>query len=185
MKHQGNCCKSGFVSLKKFSLDSFLLELFFRFHFSRDIFNPTLGLEVSWVPYFSCYTLMISRKFVSQTKLVCLQMILQFTLLESRTLVFFYNEVKETKRWFEGHKLTINDKKCSIMTFGEREYLNKDFLGKNVQNVNKVTYLGIIMDHKLNYKSHVEKIPIQMSKFFGVFLQSKILLYKKSVTSFL
>ena len=40
---------------------------------------------------------------------------------------FFYNEVKETKRWFEEHKLTINDKKCSFMNFGKREYLSKGF----------------------------------------------------------
>ena len=100
---------------------------------------------------------------------------------------FSYNEVKETKRWFEEHKLTINDKKCSFINFGKREYLNKDFLVKNVQNVNKITYLGIIIDHKLNYNSHVEKIAKQMSKFCGVlykagyyFTKNQLLLFYES-----
>ena len=70
------------------------------------------------------------------------------------------------------------------MNFGKREYLNKDFLGKNVQNVNEVTFLGIIIDHKLNYKSHAEKIETD-EQVLRSFVQSKILLYKKSVTTFL
>ena len=115
---------------------------------------------------------MIPRKFVSQTKLVCLQMILQFTLLESRKLVFSIMKLRK-QRWFEKHRLTIKDKKCSLIDFGKREYSNKDFLGKNVQNVNEVTYLGIIIDHKLNYKSHVGKIGNQMSKFCGVLYKAR------------
>ena len=59
------------------------------------------------------------------------------------------------------------------MNFGKREYLNKDFLVKNVQNLNKITYLGIIIDHKLNYKSHVKKIAQQMSKFCGVLYKER------------
>ena len=66
------------------------------------------------------------------------------------------------------------------MNLGKREHLNKDYLDKNVQNVNDVTYLGIIIDHKLNYKTYVEKIAKQMS-----FVQRKIILYKKSVDNFL
>ena len=111
-------------------------------------------------------------------------MILQFTLLQSRTLVFFYKEVKETKRWFEEHKLTINDKKSSFMNLRKREYLNKDFLVKNVQNVNKITYLGIIIDHKLNYKSHVEKIAKQMSKFCGVLYKARYYFTKNQLLLF-
>ena len=37
------------------------------------------------------------------------------------------------------------------MNFGKREYLNKDFVGENVQNANEVTYLGVIIDLKVNY----------------------------------
>ena len=75
---------------------------------------------------------MISRMFVNRTKLVYLQMILQFALQQSRTLVYFYNQVKGTKSWFEEEKLTINDNKRSIMNFRKSDYLNKDFLKKNV-----------------------------------------------------
>ena len=101
-------------------------------------------------------------------------MILQFTLLQSRTLVFFYNEVEETKRWFKEHKLTISDKKCRLMNFGKCKYLNKDFIGKNIQNVIKVMYLGINIDHKPNYKSHIgKKKAKQMSKFCGAFYNAR------------
>ena len=98
---------------------------------------------------------------------------------------FFYNEVKEPKRWFEEHKLTTNDKKCrQFMNFGKRENLNKDFLVRNVQNVNKITYLGIIIDQKLNYKSHVEKIAKQMSKFCGVLYEARYYLTKNQLLLF-
>ena len=80
--------------------------------------------------------------------------------------------------------MTISDKKCSFMNFGKREYLNKDFLGKNVQNVNKVTYLGIIINHKLNYKSHIEKIAKQMSKFCGVLYNARYYFTKNQLLLF-
>ena len=70
------------------------------------------------------------------------------------------------------------------MSFGKREYLNKDFLVKNVQNVNKITYLGIITDHKLNYKSHVEKIAKQMSKFCGVLYKARYYFTKNQLLLF-
>ena len=70
------------------------------------------------------------------------------------------------------------------MNFGKREYLNKDFLVKNVQNVNKITYLGIIIDHKLNYKSHVEKIVKQMSKFCGVLYKARYYFTKNQLLLF-
>ena len=70
------------------------------------------------------------------------------------------------------------------MNFGKREYLNKDFLVKNVQNVNKITYLGIIIDHKLNYKSHVEKIAKQMSKFCGVLYKARYYFTKNQLLLF-
>ena len=98
---------------------------------------------------------------------------------------FFYNEVKHKKKWFEVHKLTNNNKKCSFMIFGNCEYLTKNFLGKHVQNVNKVTYIGIIINHQLNYKSHVEKRAIQMSKFCGVLFKAWYYFTKKSVTTYL
>ena len=54
------------------------------------------------------------------------------------------------------------------MTFGKRNYLNKDFLGKNV----------------LNYKSHVRKIAKQMSKFCGVFYKARYYFTKNQLLHF-
>ena len=44
---------------------------------------------------------------------------------------------------------------CSSMNFGNREYLKKSIVCKNVQNIDKVTYLSIIIDGKIFYKPNL------------------------------
>ena len=78
--------------------------------------------------------------------------------------------------------MTSNGKTSSFTNFENAK--NTDFVGKNVQNVNEVTYLGIMIDHKLNYKSHVEKIPKQISKFCGVLYKARYQFTKNQLLLF-
>ncbi len=69
--------------------------------------------------------------------------------------------LKEAKEWMDENILTLNLKKTNAMVFGTRHTvsqlgdLNVSCNGVNIEIVEKVKYLGIILDRELKFSEHV------------------------------
>ena len=71
-----------------------------------------------------------------------------------------YNcDFEKVTKWFYQNYLVLNQGKCHFMHLG-RNTKNKTFVFKNkiMRNSVKQRILGIIIDNKLNFKSHVKNI---------------------------
>lgn len=71
--------------------------------------------------------------------------------------------------WLNDHNLEINFSKTKIIQFRpyQKAPLTIDFTYKdiNIESVNNFTLLGIDIDTNINWKAHVEKIALKLSRF--------------------
>ena len=67
--------------------------------------------------------------------------------------------------WFAVNKLSINVSKTSYMLFGN---LNAEFdiaiNGISINRVRVATFLGVLIDEKLNWKEHIVNVKSKLSK---------------------
>ncbi|KAI5754342.1 hypothetical protein M8J77_007902 [Diaphorina citri] len=71
------------------------------------------------------------------------------------------NALNITARWCRSNGLSINPNKMTIVPFTRKRRLNiraPNIEGTVVELSNEVKYLGITLDHKLNWNKHLEKI---------------------------
>ena len=74
----------------------------------------------------------------------------------------FNRELRKIHLWFIANKLTLNLQKTKYMLFyrcREQNHMKKFRVNINCINIKRVEhfkYLGVIMDHKLNWDKHIE-----------------------------
>ena len=87
----------------------------------------------------------------------------------------FNNEVKKLHHWFIANKLTLNMKKTKFMLFSKQQ--KKKAQSKkfkvNINNycikqVTEMKYLGVILDNKLNWHSHIQFVCSKLAKAAGI-----------------
>jgi len=78
-------------------------------------------------------------------------------------------QINIASEWFKKWRLRINEAKTTAILFGRTQKLNTNLELNNVQISwsNKVKYLGIIIDHKLNFSDHVKTIVKKATKIRG------------------
>ncbi len=68
-------------------------------------------------------------------------------------------EMVKLKLWFDVNKLSLNMNKTKLMLFGNCEINTQVQIiidGVNIERVYEIKFLGVILDHKLCWKSHID-----------------------------
>jgi hypothetical protein len=68
------------------------------------------------------------------------------------------NMMKKTTSWFERNRLVLNAKKTELLNIGPKNDILVSVLGEIIQAKEEVKYLGVVIDKKLSWSSHVKKV---------------------------
>ena len=94
-------------------------------------------------------------------------------------------ELKKVSRWLNANGLTINLKKTHYMVFHRARIkakdLNVEMQGNNIDCVTTTKYLGVIIDNKLKWTSHILYIKNKISKTIGLFYKMRQYLERKAL----
>ena len=86
----------------------------------------------------------------------------------SQLIVSLNKDLKKVSHWLNANGLTINVKKTHLMVFHRARIkakdLNVEMLGNIIGCVTATKYLGVIIDNKLKWTSHILYIKYQVSK---------------------
>ena len=98
------------------------------------------------------------------------------------------SELDKLSNWLSANKLSLNVKKSYYMVF-HRAKLKIDKLaaikmnGVFLQRINSLKYLGVIIDHKLNWTQHIAHVRNIVSKGIGIMYRARNYLTKNSLKS--
>ena len=75
--------------------------------------------------------------------------------------------------WFKANKLSLNVKKSNYLIFKPKQRrqefdLNIEINGHKMIRSKEVTFLGVILDENLSWKSHISHIASKISKSVGI-----------------
>jgi len=94
------------------------------------------------------------------------------------------SDLKRLYEWCQINKLTINYEKTSHIIF--KNYQNKfqfdlklTIKDKPITAVDKVKFLGVIIDRNLNWSSHIQKILLNLRPISGLFYRLNVFAPKK------
>uniref|UniRef100_A0A669CTI2 Reverse transcriptase domain-containing protein n=1 Tax=Oreochromis niloticus TaxID=8128 RepID=A0A669CTI2_ORENI len=77
------------------------------------------------------------------------------------------SEMEKLKKWFDVNKLSLNLTKTKFMIFGNRVKQDEVILsidGVPIERVTELRFLGVVLDDKLKWKSHIEYVRKKMVK---------------------
>ena len=95
-------------------------------------------------------------------------------------------ELISLNNWFKANKLSLNTNKSFFMTF-HRSRIKPNVINRVVidnhqlTQVNSAKYLGVIIDHKLNWIEHISYVKSKMSKGIGIMFKARQFLTKKAL----
>ena len=81
------------------------------------------------------------------------------------------NETKKVMNWFSANKLLLNFSKSHTMLFSNKRgnpKLNVNIHNFHLEEKEVVTFLGVEIDNKLLWKSHIKHICSKISKSIGI-----------------
>ena len=83
-----------------------------------------------------------------------------------------------TSKWFRDCGLTLNLDKCTLLVLPERksDQVELGIDGFQVKATDNVELLGVVIDNKLNFKSHISKLIKKVGKQTDVLNQFKHIL---------
>lgn len=86
------------------------------------------------------------------------------------------NELMKLKTWMDINKLSLNLSKTKVMFFGNynpsiNTVINID--GVSLDTVSEIKFLGVIIDSKLNWKTHIRHIQGKVSKSISIINKAK------------
>ena len=89
------------------------------------------------------------------------------------------NEMKHISQWLKANKLTLNSEKTYYMVFhrGRRKSYNNIKLYIDdaiIEEASTIKYLGVILDNKLKWTSHIAFVKNKVAKGIGI-IQRKLL----------
>lgn len=93
-----------------------------------------------------------------------------FSCLNSNDLTHKLNNIFDTViQWLSDHNLQLNLKKTNLIQFRphQRSPLNVNFtyLDNPIRPIKNCNLLGIIIDENINWKTHIDKISLKISRF--------------------
>ena len=97
------------------------------------------------------------------------------------------NELKHVSTWLKVNKLSLNVSKTHYIVFTRKlksaTSLNIGIDDKNINEVNKTKFLGVIIDKKLTWKEHISYISSKISRGIGMIIKAKKRLNKDALVT--
>ena len=95
-------------------------------------------------------------------------------------------ELISLNNWFKADKLSLNTKKSFFMIFHpsriKPNVINKVVIDNHeLTEANSTKYLGVIIDHKLNWIEHIAYVKSKISKGIGIMYRARQFLTKKAL----
>ena len=97
------------------------------------------------------------------------------------------DELQNIGKWITINKLSVNISKCSYMVMstpqkGRSALLNNVSLnGQSISEVDKTTFLGVVVDKYLSWKDHITYISNKISKGIGILIRTRHLLFRHTL----
>lgn len=119
------------------------------------------------------------------------------TIRSSEDAILIQHDVDRIERWCNSNLMKLNVQKCSHIRFSRKIQSKADSYkinGITIESVKEVRDLGVIMDDKLNFRSHIDSIVNKSARLLGFLKRStkgfklvrtKIVLYNALVRSHL
>ena len=93
-------------------------------------------------------------------------------------------EMKTLKKWFDVNKLSLNIDKTKFILFSNKQINTKVQIRIDkfeLELVNEIKFLGIIIDRKISWKSHITYIKSKISKTLAILSKTKHILDTKAL----
>ena len=94
-------------------------------------------------------------------------------------------ELELLSRWFKANKLSLNAQKTFYLVFHwariKDHELSIQIDGSTLNRSRNIKYLGVIIDHKLNWCEHIAHVKNKVSKGIGILYKARQFLDKKSL----
>jgi len=119
---------------------------------------------------FSLFTLMISQKDPLFILLYLLRILIY--ICQIPVLMFFRQELCKIDHWLRANKLSLNYNKTNFMLLNSQKHNPTSFKviidNHSISPVGKPKYLGVLLDNKLSWKPHLQKVKTQLSRACGI-----------------
>ena len=95
-------------------------------------------------------------------------------------------ELDKLNNWFAVNKLSLNISKTNFIIFGNRKYkgdINIKINNFNIERVYVTKFLGVYIDHKLNWKKHIDVICSKISRSISIMYKASKILNTHSLLS--
>lgn len=93
-------------------------------------------------------------------------------------------ELQKVSAWFDANKLTLNVDKTQVMMLSRKRKITPigrvTLRGQEIDRVDSAKFLGVIVDQKLNWKTHIALISQKISKSCGIIYRIRRLLNESS-----
>ena len=94
-------------------------------------------------------------------------------------------ELELLSRWFKANKLCLNAQKTFYLVFHRARIKDHELSiqidGSTLNRSRNIKYLGVIIDHKLNWCEHIAHVKNKVSKGIGILYKARQFLGKKSL----
>ena len=90
-----------------------------------------------------------------------------------------YGGLEQLHTWFSVNRLSLNISKTNYMIFGNRRITADICVRINKEKINRVSYtqfLGVVIDDKLNWKSHILSIRSKLAKCCAIMYKASSLI---------
>ena len=103
----------------------------------------------------------------------------------SRLTTVINSEMKNLSEWFFANKLSLNIKKSNYIIFTPRARQRRQTLdllleinNHRLERVKETSFLGVILDESLTWKSHISYVASKISKSIGIIYRSSFCLIR-------
>ena len=98
------------------------------------------------------------------------------------------NELQRVYEWLNANKLSLNERKTKYMIFRKYKYngiggLNLRISNDNIEHVNKFNFLGLHLNSKLNWDTHINIIVKRISRAVGIIKKLQLIFPKTILLS--
>uniref|UniRef100_A0A3Q3ITX2 Reverse transcriptase domain-containing protein n=1 Tax=Monopterus albus TaxID=43700 RepID=A0A3Q3ITX2_MONAL len=93
-------------------------------------------------------------------------------------------ELEKIKKWCDSNILSLNLDKTKFMVFGNRRLDNELQLksgGANIERVHEIKFLGVIVDDKFSWKSHIRYVQHKIAKNISILARVRYILDGKAL----
>lgn len=95
------------------------------------------------------------------------------------------NAMSDISNWLRANKLSLNVSKTKAILFSRKRNIDQiasiKINDRNIQWVDNTSFLGIIIDKNLSWKSHIDHVAIKMAKTIGIMNRVRNVLNKKTL----